>query len=102
MKGVRINVEGQKDYALGDVVITVPDNYVFAGNDLDNGRSEELLGALSDSDAAKLVMMDEVLDDYSATSLPTFRSISLKRENMKINNRRKYTFNTSVELKQTS
>ena len=99
MKGVRINTEGQGGYESGDFVVSLPDDHIYCGGDLKNGRTSEDLGALSDEDSLKLTMRDEVVGDYSAHSLPTFRSLSTGFENLKTLHRRKYKFDGGVQLK---
>lgn len=97
MKGVKRTTASS--YEIGDYVAVVPDNHIFDGKDLQNGRGEEFLGNLSDGDISKLIMQDEIIKDYSAFQLPTFRSISTGDHNLKALHRRKYQFDGAVKLK---
>ena len=98
MKGVKRLTAST--YEVGDFVAIVPDDHVFDGGDLHNGRGEESLGVLSNDEHLKLMMSDEAPTNFSAISeLPTFRSIMTKSENMKSLHRRKYTYNSGVKLK---
>lgn len=97
MKGVKRLTASS--YEIGDYVAIVPDDHIFDGKDLQNGRVQEFLGNLSDGDISKLIMQDEIIGDYSAFQLPTFRSITTRRYNLKVLRRRKYQFDVDVELK---
>lgn len=98
MKGVKRLTESS--YEIGDFVVIVADDHVFAGKDLTNGRVEEALGDLSDSEVNLLTMSDEGINSFSAIGqLPTFRSLATKRQNLKTLHRRKYHFDGGVKLK---
>jgi len=97
MKGVKRLTPST--YETGDFITIVDDDYVFAGNDLDNGRAEEFLGVLSDSDKAKLLMMDKQAINNAVSKLGTFRSLSTRQKNLKKLRRRKYNFDGGARLK---
>ena len=98
MKGVKRLTSSS--YEIGDYVAIVPDDHGFDGKDLQNGRAEEALGAISDDERSKLMMTDEAPANFSAISqLPTFRSKSSGRDNLTPLHRRKYQFDGGVKLK---
>ena len=100
MIGVKDGGNGAQ-YEADDVIQSFPDDYVFAGNDLANGRTVIALGAITDRDTELLQMEDEARINHSAISqLPAFRSISSGVRGLSQLRRRKYQWtNGSVTLK---
>ena len=98
MKGVKRLTPSS--YETGDFITTVPDDHVFAGKDLQNGRGEELLGDLSETENEKLLMEDEQISQRSgAGQLAGFRSLMTGGRNLKVLHRRKYNFADGVKIK---
>lgn len=97
MKGVKRLTTSS--YEIGDFVAVVDDSHVFAGKDLQNGRGEENLGAITINEQSKLVMQDEGLKSFRATmAISAFRSQTSKE--VSIFHRRKYSVsNNKVTLK---
>ena len=98
MKGVMRQTASK--YETGDILQIFPDDYIFAGKDLANGRVEVVLGNLTDAEISKLEMSDDGLVTYSAINqLPTFRSKMSGSAGLRILRRRKYQFDNGVKLK---
>ena len=97
MKGVkRITASS---YEIGDFVAIVDDSHVFDGQDLQNGRAEEILPVLTEAEISKLIMGDEQINLGVGRLLPGFRSLSTATGNLKQLHRRKYHYNNGVMLK---
>lgn len=98
MKGIKRVT--QSSYDVDDFIAIVKDDHVFGGRDLENGRAEEYLGNLTDSEINKLIMTDDQSGNMSVLmSVPTFRSLSSSNRNLKNLHRRKYKYSGSVVLK---
>ena len=98
MKGVKRLTASS--YEVNDIIIIMEDDHIFSVRDLLNGRAEIILGNISNADYQKLLMEDSGITTASTISkLPTFRSLSTKRENLKELHRRKYYFDEGVKLK---
>lgn len=90
-------------YETGDIIQIFPDDYVFDGKDLSNGRGVVDLGNLTEEEIDLLDMRDEGPYNASAMSLlPAFRVILSKTGSMKTLHRRKYHFDNGVKLKSSA
>lgn len=95
MKGVKRLT--QSSYDVGDYVVIVPDDHIFDGKDLQNGRGEELLGAITAADQAKLLMVDEGIESFRATvAIPALRSKASGPAGLTPLHRRKYNISNSI------
>ena len=88
-------------YDTGDIIYIAPDGHQWGGGELDTNVFTIVTGVtLTDRERELLLMPDDMINFSSYSMLPTFRSLSLKGEQLNYLNRRKYQLIAgSVELK---